>query len=256
MTGTHPTWRVPAASAGAVACAAILAGLAGADRPRDPGTTVTIYAASSLQGVAEELAEEFESSHDDVTVVMSYGGSSTLAAQIIEGAPANLFLSADDVQAERVADQLGGTTSTPFASNSLTIAVPIGNPAGVRKLADLTDDALVVALCSPDVPCGRLSDQLASTAGLRLAPDTEELSVADVLAKVSSGQADAGLVYLTDIARTPGVEQVVVEGTEAVATSYVAVELRPGDGTANAFVDLLASPVGRQVLGDAGFSPP
>src|SRR5690606_24657832 len=155
---------------------------------------LTIFAAASLSGVFDEFAAAFEQQHPHVDVLpITYDGSSTLATQISEGAAADVFASADEPNMDRIADL--AADPRPFATNVLEIAVGPGNPTGVADLADLADGDRVVVLCAAAVPCGAAAHTLLDAEGIDLFPASEEQNVTAVLAKVKSGEADAGLVY-------------------------------------------------------------
>ena len=226
----------------------------------DDSPTLTVYAAASLQAPLDELVEDFERSHDGVEVVVSYAGSSDLVAQLGQGAQADVLATADTATMDRaVAEDLVAGAPQVFATNTLTIAVPPGNPGGVTDLDDLARDDLSVVVCAPQVPCGAATRRLADLAGVRLSPDSEEQSVTDVLGKVASGEADAGLVYVTDV-RAAGdrVEEVEVPEGRRVVNDYpvaVLADAREDDLAAD-LVDLLTGPTGRQTLERAGFGPP
>jgi len=226
----------------------------------DLSGSITVFAAASLTGSFTDLAADFEAAHPGVSVDLNLAGSSDLATQIVEGAPADVFASADAKNMSTVVDA-GLTDGDPvdFATNVLEIAVPPGDPAGVRDLADLADPDLDVVVCAPAVPCGAATVAVAEAAGVELTPVSEESSVTDVLGKVTSGQADAGLVYVTDIAAAgDAVEGVPFdESAEAVNTYPIAAltDSRDSDA-AQAFVDYVAGPDGQAVLSAAGFGSP
>jgi molybdate transport system substrate-binding protein len=237
-------------------------GSGGTDRTDDTAaeeTTLTVYAAASLTGTFEQIGQEFEQAHDGVQVEFGFAGSSDLVAQIQEGAPADVFASADEATMEKLtADGLEGAEPVTFAANTLEIAVPPGNPAGVQDFDDLAGDGLNLVVCAPEVPCGAATRHVAEVAGVELAPVSEEQSVTDVLAKVATGEADAGLVYVTDVIGAGD----RVEGIEfAESASVVNVyPIAPVADSANAdlaqeFVDLVLAEVGQSVLRDAGFAP-
>src|SRR5215213_8017591 len=141
---------------------------------RDDGTTVTVYAAASLTTTFERIGEEFERQHEGVHVEFSFGGSSDLVAQIQEGAPADVFASADTANMDKVtADDLQAGDPQNFASNTLEIAVPPGNPGGVTSFADLTKDGLNVVLCAPEVPCGAATQKVEDVTGVDIQPVSE-----------------------------------------------------------------------------------
>ncbi|MDY0892732.1 molybdate ABC transporter substrate-binding protein [Frigoribacterium sp. CFBP9030] len=222
--------------------------------------SVTVFAAASLTGSFTDLAADFEAAHPGVSVDLNLAGSSDLATQIVEGAPADVFASADAKNMSTVVDAgLADGDPVDFATNMLEIAVPPGDPAGVRDLADLADPDLKVVVCAPAVPCGAATTTVTEAAGVALTPVSEESSVTDVLGKVTSGEADAGLVYVTDIAAAgDAVEGVPFdESTEAVNTyPIVALTDSRESDAAQAFVDYVAGPDGRAVLSAAGFGSP
>ncbi|HWI43075.1 MAG TPA: molybdate ABC transporter substrate-binding protein [Nocardioides sp.] len=229
----------------------------GGGRHRDQ--TLTVFAAASLAGVFGELEETFEADHPGVDVKLSLGGSSDLVAQITEGAQADVFASADTTtMAQLTAAHLADGDPVEMATNTLEIAVPPGNPAQVAGLRDLARDGLDLVLCAPEVPCGKAAHSLAAAAKVSLHPVSEEQSVTDVLAKVEAGEADAGLVYVTDV-RAAGDEVDGVEVPEAasVVNHYpiVAVSGSGHHDLARDWLDLVTGP-GQQVLERAGFGPP
>jgi len=222
--------------------------------------TLTVYAAASLTSTFEELAERFEEQHDGVEVEVSFAGSSDLVAQISSGAPADVFASADEANMEKLtAEGLQGSDPQVFATNSLQIAVPPDNPAGVETFRDLADPGLNLVVCAPEVPCGAASESVAGSAGVELQPVSEEQSVTDVLAKVSSGEADAGLVYVTDVAAAgDDVRGIEFPESDAGVNLYPVTTVAGSDQAALAqeFVDLVLSAEGRRVLARAGFGRP
>lgn len=251
------TAAIALALAGTAAGCGIAPGLHAEVTSREPSRTLSVYAAASLSDVMERIADQFEIEHPDVDVRVTYGGSADLAAQIAEGAPADVFASANTTQMDAVAD-LVAAESRLFAKNHLVIAVPAGNPAGVTTLVDLEDPTIVSVICAPQVPCGAATAELAALDDLLLAPASEEQSVSDVLAKVASGQADAGVVYATDIARADGVEAVAIQGTARVLTRYPIAPLEAAAEPALAadFVDYVTGPEARAMLTASGFGVP
>jgi molybdate transport system substrate-binding protein len=253
-----------------------LAGCSAEPRP-EPGTTpgtgaslggeLTIFAAASLQGAFDELATRFEALHPDVDVApISYDGSSTLATQLLEGAQADVFASADEPNLARLTDAgLVDGEPEPFATNMLAIAVQPGNPLGIHDLADLAghegDDraAPVVVLCAPEVPCGAAAQTLFERAGVTINPASEEQNVTAVLKKVRAGEADAGLVYITDIAAAAGdLEGIDIEGADAATNVYPIAALTgaANPAAAQAFVEFVRSSAGIEVLDAFGFGRP
>lgn len=249
--------RWPAGALVAVAALCPLAACSGGTEAEP--VTLTVYAASSLTTAFEELGERFEAEHDGVQVEYSFAGSSDLVAQIQQGAPADVFASADEANMDKlVADDLAVGDPVVFATNTLRIAVPPGNPAGVESLADLARD-LDLVVCAPEVPCGAAAQQVAEKAGVTLRPVSEEQSVTDVLNKVTSGQADAGLVYVTDVVGAGDeVEGVDFPEAASVVNRYPIVPVVDAEepDLAQDFVDLVTGDQGREVLHEAGFGPP
>jgi molybdate transport system substrate-binding protein len=254
-------------TAGALAAGLLAAGTLSAcsASPADGGRatsggTLTVYAAASLTSTFERIAEDFETTHDGVSVELSFAGSSDLVAQIQQGAPADVFASADTTNMDKLAaDGLLAGTPADFAANSLMIAVPPGNPAGVASLADLAGDGLNLVVCAPEVPCGAATERVEQAAGLSFSPVSEEQSVTDVLNKVITGEADAGLVYVTDV-RAAGdrVEGIRFPESDDAANVYPlsALEGSAQPELAQEFVDAVLAPAGQVVLSDAGFAAP
>lgn len=216
---------------------------------------LTISAAASLKKAFDELAVEFEAANPGVDVKpISYDGSSTLATQILEGASVDVFASADEKNMAKVADQ--APDPQLFAGNTLVIAVPTGNPGAVSTLADLA--RVTTVLCAPEVPCGAASATLLSNAGVTVTPASAEQNVTAVLTKIAAGEADAGLVYATDVVGRDDVEAIVPEGADAVVNRYPIAALAdaPNPDAAAAFVAFVLSNDGQRILADAGFRAP
>jgi molybdate transport system substrate-binding protein len=248
--------RVPALSAAVVVTLA-LAACGSADEDE---RTLTVYAAASLSGTFEQIGMEFEARHDGVRVELGFGGSSDLAAQIQEGAPADVFAAADLANVGKLtAAGLEGSEPEVFATNTLQIAVAPGNPLGIESLADVARDDVKLVTCASLVPCGAAAGRAAEAAGVELAPVSEEQSVTDVLAKVTSGEADAGLVYVTDVHGAAGaVAGVDFPEASAAVNAYpiTTVAGSTQDDLADAFVDLVLSQEGQAILRAAGFGTP
>lgn len=218
------------------------------------GGSLTVYAAASLTGSFDEIDEAFTEQHPGVTISPVYDGSSTLATQIAEGAPADVFASADEATMAKVAEF--ALDPAVFASNTLVIAVPAGNPKKVSALADLAD--VVTVLCAPEVPCGAASATLLSAAGVAVDAASLEQNVTAVLTKVAAGEADAGLVYATDVVGRSDVEAVVPEGAGEVVNRYPIAALKDAANpdAAAAFVAFVRSEAGQKILADHGFGAP
>ncbi|MCC4909004.1 molybdate ABC transporter substrate-binding protein [Microbacterium sp. cx-59] len=220
--------------------------------------SLTISAAASLGTAFDEIAAVFEAQHPGVDVrPISYDGSSTLANQIIEGAPVDVFASADEKNMAKVVDAGLAADPTLFASNTLVIVVPAGNPAGISSLADLAAPDATVVLCAPEVPCGAASQTLLANAGVTVTPASAEQNVTAVLTKVAEGEADAGLVYATDALGNADVESIVPDGAADVVNRYPIVALTdaPDADAAAAFVAFVAGDEGRAILARLGFGP-
>jgi molybdate transport system substrate-binding protein len=256
-----PTWLA------IVALAAALAGCGHSDASSGgsgggsaaASKTLTVFAASSLTGAFQELGKQFEAAHQGVKVQFSFGGSSDLVAQIQQGAPADVFASADQANMDKLTG--GGLVGSPklFATNTLEIAVPPDNPAGIRTLQDLTKKGVNLVVCAPEVPCGAAAQQVAHNAGLTLRPVSEEQSVTDVLSKVEAGEADAGLVYVTDVqAAGSAVRGIPFRESKKVVNVYPVATVKGSkqQDLGNQFVRLVTGADGRTVLHDFGFGAP
>jgi molybdate transport system substrate-binding protein len=206
------------------------------------------------------MGKEFEESHDGVRVEFSFAGSSDLVAQIQQGAPADVFASADTANMEKLtADDLIGSGPENFASNTLEIAVPPDNPADIASLQDLTRPGVNLVICAPEVPCGAATQKVADAAGLTFEPVSEEQSVTDVLNKVVTGEADAGLVYVTDVkAATDTVKGITFPESEDAVNIYPigTTADRKNTDLAQEFMDLVLGDTGQSILEDAGFAKP
>ncbi|WP_067677598.1 molybdate ABC transporter substrate-binding protein [Nocardia miyunensis] len=244
----------------AAALGAALAGCGSSSSSGGSTTTVTVFAAASLNQVFADLGKKFESEHPNTKVSFSFAGSSDLAAQLNQGAPADVFASADTANMQKVV-KTKRITETPrnFATNVLTIVTPPGNPRHVASLADLAEPDLKVVVCAPQVPCGSATKKVEASSHVTLSPVSEESDVTDVLAKVTSGDADAGLVYVTDASGAGNKVTAVSfpESSGAVNTYPIAAvaDSKHAD-LAKQFDELVTGPEGRAVLSKAGFGAP
>lgn len=263
--------RTTARIAAAVTATGLAAGLAactdsgegdGATGDGNGERTLTVFAAASLQKPFEAIAERFEADNPGIDVVLSFDGSQNLVDQIGSGAPADVLATADARTMARAED--AGTVRTPqeFATNTLTLIVPKGNPAGVTGLNQTLDYAQLV-VCAPEVPCGAATDALEEKSGIDLRPVSEESKVSDVRGKVESGQADAGIVYRTDAAAAGDrVEAIDIAGADEVINVYpIAVTASAGAdgrrfGDSETWIRAVLSDWGRQIMADAGFGAP
>ncbi|NMA78960.1 MAG: molybdate ABC transporter substrate-binding protein [Actinomycetales bacterium] len=249
--------------AAAAACITLIAaGCGGAGRddgePATEGVTLQVFAAASLQEPFEELAAQFESEHEGVEVQFNLAGSSTLVEQIQQGAPADVFASANTSTMDTLVEaELHGAEPVDFTSNTLTIAVPAGNPAGVTELSSLTAGDLNLVVCAPEVPCGAAAATAEEAAGLSFSPVSEEQSVTDVLHKVTSGEADAGLVYVTDVLQAGGaVEEIEFPESASAVNIYPITTVKGAENAelGQEFVDLVISEAGQELLAGYGFT--
>lgn len=240
----------PAADTGSVAAAA-----SGAK----PTGTITVFAAASLKAAFTGLARTFEAENPGTTVTLSFAGSSDLASQINQGAPADVFASADTANMKKLQDAgLADGAPRNFATNTLAIAVPPGNPARISALEDLARPGVKLVICARQVPCGAAAAKVAEAAGVALNPVSEENAVTDVLGKVMSGEADAGLVYGTDVkAAGDKVAGIGFPESQDAVNTYPITGIAGGrnKATAQAFIDLVTGPAGQKVLAAAGFGP-
>ncbi|MEJ7651474.1 MAG: molybdate ABC transporter substrate-binding protein [Nakamurella sp.] len=222
--------------------------------------TVTVFAAASLQKTFDELTATFEKEHPGVDVQISYDGSSTLVTQLAQGAEADVFASADQKNMTKATDAgLIDGTPTVFATNTLQIAVKPGNPKGITDLAGLAKSGVATVVCAPEVPCGSAARTALKAAGVTLDPASEEQKVTDVLTKVAEGDADAGLVYKTDVAGSGGtVEGIDFKESAEAVNSYPVGVLKdaPNPAAAAAFVDVVTGAEGQKTLAAAGFGAP
>jgi molybdate transport system substrate-binding protein len=221
--------------------------------------TVNVFAAASLKGAFTTLGKQFEAAHPGTKVVFNFGPSSGLATQINAGAPADVFASASTKNMDQVVATGSAASPTNFASNVMEIAVPPANPAGVTQLFDLAKPAVKVALCQKAVPCGATAEKVFTNAKLTVTPVTEEVDVKSVLAKVSLGEVDAGVVYVTDVlAAGDKVKGIVIPADVNASTKYPIATLTkaPNKATAQAFTNYVLSPDGASVLTAAGFAKP
>jgi len=224
-----------------------------------PTGAITVFAAASLTEVMTTIARQFEAAHPGTTVTLSFGSSSTLATQITQGAPADVFAAASTATMQTVVDAGAAAAPVPFARNVLEIAVPPDNPGHVAALADLASSDVTVALCQPEVPCGAAATAVLAKAGLTVRPVTLEADVKATLTKVELDEVDAGLVYATDVraagAKVRGIEiPADVNATTSYPIATVAASTEPA--LAAAFVDYVLSAGGASVLTAAGFLEP
>lgn len=225
------------------------------ETPAGVSGEVTVFAAASLSAAFDELSADFQEENPDVTFApIVYDGSSTLVTQLTEGASADVLATADEPNMQNVVDE--GLAADPqlFATNTLVIAVPAGNPGKVETLADLAD--VTTVLCAEEVPCGAASKTLLANQGVDVEPASLEQNVTSVLTKVAEGEADAGLVYATDVIGDDDVESIVPDGADEVVNRYPVVALDGASDAGKAFVEYVLSDKGQAVLADFGFGAP
>jgi molybdate transport system substrate-binding protein len=219
--------------------------------------SISVDAASSLTEAFDALKTTFENNHPGTTVTITYGASSDLATQIDQGAPVDVFASASTSTMDGLGDL--AVDPTDFVTNTLQIAVPPGNPAGIRSVADLAQDGVKVAVCDAGVPCGAVAHDVFDNAGVTVHPVASLADVKTTLAAVESGEVDAGLVYVTDV-RAAGeqVEGVPIPDDINASTTYPIAVLEDAENPdlARAWVDFVLSPMGIQVLTADGFGRP
>ena len=255
-------------AAAALTAVAMLAGCSNSSPKRLTGRyasgersgDITVFAASSLKSAFTALGAQLEKGNPGTHVKFSFAGSSDLVAQLTGGAPADVFASADTATMTKVVDaSLVAGNPVNFATNTLTIVTPPGNPKHLASFADLAKPGTQVVVCAPQVPCGAATKKVEAATGTALTPVSEESTVTDVLGKVTAGQADAGLVYVTDAAGAGDKVTAVAfpEAGGAVNTYPIAVlKGSKNAATAQRFVDLVTGPDGRKVLAGAGFAAP
>jgi len=221
--------------------------------------TINVFAAASLKEAFSKLGQQFEAAHPGVKVVFNFGASSGLATQITKGSPADVYASASTANMDQVVTAGQAASPKSFAGNVMEIAVPPGNPAGVQGLSDLAKPDLKVAACQATVPCGATATKIFSNAKLTVTPVSQEIDVKAVLTKVTLGEVDAGLVYVTDV-RAAGEK---VWGIEIPAKVNASTEYRiatltkaPNKASAQAFTSFVLSAVGQSALTFAGFAKP
>jgi molybdate transport system substrate-binding protein len=249
--------------AAALAVAALLLAACGGDDDSGSGSgaatpgDIKVFAAASLTAAFTDLGARFTAANGGTRVTFNFAGSQALATQIQQAAPADVFGSADLNNMDKVKDLVA--TPQNFASNQLQIVVEQGNPKNIGGLDDLANPDLKVVLAAPDVPAGKYAGEALGKAGVTVTPVSEEDNVKAVVTKVSLGEADAGIVYVTDVtAGGDKVEGVDIPAEQNVTATYPVATVRASKAQdqAQAFVDLVLSAEGQQVLREYGFLPP
>jgi len=233
----------------------------GDDDSADSSGAVTVFAAASLTDAFIEIGDAFMTANPDAEVTFNFAASSELVTQINEGgAPADVFASADQNNMTKLTDA-GNNRSDPvvFATNVLELIVEPGNPQGITGVADLANDDLITVVCAPEVPCGNYAQQIFDAEGVTVNPDSLEENVRAVVTKVTAGEADAGIVYKTDVTaagdQADGVE--ISPDINVIAEYPIAVTEAASDPeAAQAFIDFILGEQGQQFLNSYGFLPP
>lgn len=222
-------------------------------------STVVVSAASSLTDAFGQMEDEFEAANPDIDVVVNLASSATLREQILDGAPVDVFASANEsTMAELVTAGRAAGTPVVFARNRLQIAVPRGNPGRVTGLSDFARDGLLIGLCAEGVPCGDLARKALQAAAIEPSIDTNEANVRALLTKLEAGEIDAGIVYVSDLVAAGGEVEAIDFGE---ASGYIAdypivvVEGGPNPEGAAAFVNFVVSEEGQRILANNGFLP-
>jgi molybdate transport system substrate-binding protein len=261
--------KLPAGLAGGLLVAA-LASCSSAPAPANaagggtqaakPTGTLAVFAATSLTDAFDTIGAQFQKANPGVTVKFNYNGSSSLATQITQKAPADVFASASPKNMTTVTDEnLTSAAPKDFARNTGEIMVEAGNPSHIKSIADLENSAIKVVTCAPQVPCGALATTLFKNAGVTVKPVSQEQNVGGVVTKVTLGEADAGIVYVTDVkangSKTTGV---TIPADQNQVTDYPIAQVKdaPNPTAAAAFIKYVLGPDGQQVLKSLGFLPP
>ncbi|GAA4176801.1 molybdate ABC transporter substrate-binding protein [Gryllotalpicola koreensis] len=259
---------MPALFAAGIAAALLLSGCAGSSpasrtqqaSPAPKIQTITVFAATSLTATFNTLGTAFEAANPGVRVQFDYNGTSTLVTQLSQGAPADVLASADEKNMQNAVSQnLISGTPVDFATNVLEIAVAPGNPKNITGWSDLAKSGLKVDVCADGVPCGNATEAVEKATGVTLTPISQEQNVGDVLAKVESGDADAGVVYVTDVkgagSKVDGIP--FPEAQHAINTYPIAATASSKHAAlAKKFIAYVTGAKGQKLLADAGFGAP
>ena len=249
-----------------VAVAGIATASCGGDDAQQTSTSgsavagsVVVFAASSLTEAFTAIGAAFQVANPDAMVTYNFAGSSDLVNQINEGAPADVYASADDASMAKLTEAGGNATEPVVAArNTFEIIVAPGNPKGIADLSDLADPDLIVVLCGDTVPCGTGAAEVLANAGVTVTPKSFEEKVKGVVTKVTAGEADAGIVFVTDvIAAGDAAAGVPIPADVNAISNYpiVVTKEAPNAAAAQAFVDFVAGAEGQAILAKYGFLP-
>jgi len=253
------TTAAPATEAPATTAPATTAAATTTTTPAVSGN-ITVFAAASLTDSFNAVGDAFTAANPDAKATFSYDASSALVQQITQGAPADVFASADTANMDKLtAASLNGTEPVVFATNLLQIIVAPGNPKGITGVADLATPDLKVVLCAPEVPCGKYAKQILDTAAVAVTPVSLEQNVKGVVTKVTAGEADAGIVYVTDVTpagtKAAGVD--IPADLNVVAKYPIAsVKTSTNQEVDQAFIDFLLGDDGQAIMAKYGFGAP
>jgi molybdate transport system substrate-binding protein len=239
--------------------AAVFSPQATNESPTDDAVEINVLAAASLSAAFTEAADIFSRANQNIAVKLSFAGSSALASQILAGAPMDVVAMADNPNMDRViaSNAVNATSVQMFARNRLAIITAQNNPRGIAMLIDLAAPGLTVVLCDASQPCGRYADQMFQRSGLAITPASRESSVTGVISRVRTGEADAGIAYISDAVANTDISAVSIPDANNVLAEYpIAIASTPSSGATSAaqlFVDFIMSPAGQNILKNAGF---
>jgi molybdate transport system substrate-binding protein len=220
---------------------------------------ITVFAGASLTDAFDEVGAAFEEANPDVSVEFNYGASSALREQILAGAPADVFASANTSNMDQVVEGGAATDPSDFVTNQLQIVVPAGNPGDVAGLDDFANADLLIGLCAEEVPCGEFGREALANADVTPSIDTNEPDVRSLLTKIEAGELDAGIVYITDVlAAGDAAEGIDIPADDNVTATYPIASLSDAGNAevADAFVEFVLSDEGRTILESYGFAGP
>jgi molybdate transport system substrate-binding protein len=259
---TRPARRVlaPLALLGLLAAACGSSGSSSDTTAGSVSGSITVFAAASLTDSFNEIGDAFTKDNPDAKVTFSYDASSALVQQITQGAPADLFASADTANMDKLTSAgLNGTAPEIFTTNLLAIIVPKGNPKGITGVADLAKPDVKVVLCAEEVPCGKYAKQILTNANVAVTPVSFAQNVKGVVTPVTAGEADAGIVYVTDvIAAGEKAQAVDIPSDINVVAQYPIASVKASTATAvdQAFIDFVLGADAQAILKEYGFLPP